>query len=119
MTEVDPREFYAAPELVQRPPEQDPPLTIRVCTKDERHDPDADRAIKLRSGGWVIVSGWCEGAVIYDDDVRDWHITSELNVAVAYRWHTQHPPERQTIEQAAERGDMDVSAFRTHAEEAR
>jgi hypothetical protein len=115
-------EFYGKRAEAQRPPEQDPPLTMRVEGRDKRHDPDARRAVKVHSpvvGGWLLVASAVDeaddfvGDWLTNDDVRDWHITCELNVAVAYHWRTQHPPDRQPIEQPAERGDMDVSAFRT------
>lgn len=118
MTEIDPREFYAPRRDVQRPPEQDPPLTIRVESRELRDTPGARRAIHVRVDGptcWLVIDGDRIGTWLNHDDVRDWHISAELNVACAYRWHTAYPPERQEAPQSAERGDLDVDAFRTHA----
>lgn len=120
MTECEPREFYDSVIRVQRQPELDPPLTIRVESRPERFEPGARRAIRLAGVDgrdapcWYLVDGQPSeyGRNLTHDDVRDWHISCGFEIAVTYR-HAQHnPPPRMPIEQAAERGDMDVSSFK-------
>ena len=109
----DPREFYASPVEVQREPEDDPLLTIRVASRDLRHEQGAPRAIRvLDEPPWLMIDGPALGMDLSHDDVRDWYVTCELHYAAAYRWSTEHPPRRRPVEQPAERGDLDVTAFK-------
>jgi len=118
----DPREFYASPVEVQREPELDPPLSMRVESRAGRLHPEARRAILTTDRDdtpWFLVSGRPTDELdramdewLSHDDVRDWYVTCELHYAAAYRWSTEHPPRRRPVEQPAERGDLDVTAFK-------
>lgn len=113
-------EFYAPPptERDLGDPATDPPMTVRVEDWSRRMQTDVRRAVRSdrRHAGavWVVVA---TGGVDVDapdclahDDVRTWPVCPDVVNQAAYaagRTSTGHG------EQAHERGDMGVEAFRT------
>lgn len=100
-------------------PEDDPPMTVRVESRERRFDPTARRAIRSDDRdrvAWLLVTGTSRiSRWITHDDVRDWHVSHPLEYTVAFR-HASSARERTAEHRAgqlAERGDMDVTAFRT------
>ena len=120
------KEFYGPAEPEQLgDPAADLPFTIRIqppATWERRYDPATPRAVKLgaRTGApglWARVCGnppAIVGDLVADETVADWPVQHFLEVGVAMV-KTRGPlqPGRATsVTQPAERGDMDVEAFR-------
>jgi hypothetical protein len=92
------REFSAPPDIVREPPPGDPsfdpPGTVRVQVWAERLQPHVRRAMRTDHGRWLLFTGEpvkdaLLGRNLGNNHVRDWPVSSLMNVAVAYR-HTEH-----------------------------
>lgn len=111
-------EFYAPPptERDLADPATDPPMTVRVERWADRYRTDVRRAVKTdaRDGipRFVVTAADYPGDWLTDDEVASWPVCPDVvnqaaHALAAGRTSTGHG------EQAHERGDMGVEAFRT------
>lgn len=109
------REFYDARPRFETFPQDDPPMTVRCESWEDRYDPEARRVVKIvrLDGGrtWVGASG--KGTALFwrDQDVADWPVVPPLSYCAAFR----HEQTRAELEQALRSeltGDMGEEAFR-------
>lgn len=110
---------YAGPTAPQLGnPAEDPPLTIRVHPDDDPKSPDARRVVKTdRPGGglWLQLTGPTGGAIgfgCHHETVAGWPVQHWLLAATTYGHAAAEERRRAQAEQAIERGDMDVVAFK-------
>lgn len=119
-------DYYAEPEPEPLgDPALDPPMTVRHHPDDNPRDPKARRVIRSDQGvgrnpgnaGWTIITGdrhWFSGlrAGLYHHEVADWPVSHGFLYSVAFRHAEAAAARRGDHAQAADRGDMDLDAFR-------